>query len=60
MLEENLNTKYMEESKKLYEEFTNSASSKKGNFSIDSDYEKVTELPDLLSVRRTIERTQAY
>lgn len=58
-LEENLNKKYVEESKKLYEKFTNSSSSQKGYLSIDSDYEKVTETPAVLSIRRTIQRTEA-
>lgn len=58
-LEENLNQKYVEESQKLFEEFTNSADSEKGHFSIDSDYEKVTETPTILSIRRTIERIEA-
>lgn len=58
-LEENLNKKYVEESKKLYEEFTNSTSSQKGYLSIDSDYEKVTETPTILSIQRNIQRTEA-
>lgn len=58
-LEDNLNKAYVEESQKLYEEFANSSSSEKGHFAIDSDYEKVTETPTLLSIQRTIERTEA-
>lgn len=57
-LEESLNEKYLEESKKMYEEFAG-ASSKNGHFAIDSDYEVVTETPVLLSVRRSIETIQA-
>lgn len=58
-LEENLNKEYVEESKKLYKEFTDSVSSQKGYLSIDSNYEKVTETPTILSIRRTTQRTQA-
>lgn len=59
VLEDNLNKKYVEESQELYEEFMNSASSGKGDFSIDSDFKKVTETSTILSIRRTIQRTQA-
>ncbi len=58
-LESNLNKNYIEESKKLYEEFTHSSASKKEHFSIDSNYEKVTDTPAILSIRRTTQRTQA-
>lgn len=55
-LEQNLNKKYVEESKHLYKEFNKE---RKGHFSIYSDYKIVTETPELLSVRRDIEKTQA-
>ncbi|MGC8229918.1 DUF3298 domain-containing protein [Pseudobacillus badius] len=58
-LEDNLNQKYVEESQKLYEEFAKSAAAENGHFSMNSEYEKVTESPEILSVRRTIQRTQA-
>lgn len=58
-LEENINNKYIEESQKLYEEFSNSVSSENGYFSIDSGYEKVTDTPTILSIRQTVQRTQA-
>lgn len=57
-LEQDLNQKYVKESKELYKEFSN-ASSKKDHFSIDSDYKKVTETPTILSIQRTIERINA-
>nr|WP_295975539.1 DUF3298 and DUF4163 domain-containing protein [uncultured Bacillus sp.] len=57
-LEENLNNKYVEESQQLYKEFVHS-SSEKGHFAIDSDYKKVTETPAILSIQRTIQRTEA-
>lgn len=57
MLEGNLNEKYLEESKKLYEEFN--AANKNGHLAIDSDFETVTDNPVLLSVRRRIETIQA-
>lgn len=56
-LEVSLNEKYLEESKKMYEEFTDA--SENGHFAIDSDYKVVTETNDLLSVRRSIVTTQA-
>lgn len=56
-LEDSLNEEYLEESKKLYEEFN--AANKNGHLAIDSSFEVVTETPDLLSIRRNIEITQA-
>ncbi|KAB2329953.1 DUF3298 and DUF4163 domain-containing protein [Cytobacillus depressus] len=56
-LEGSLNEKYLEESKKLYEEFT--AANKNGHLAIDSDFEVVTDTPHLLSIRRSIETIQA-
>lgn len=56
-LEDSLNKKYIEESKKMYKEFT--AASEKGHFAIDSDYEVVTKTPVILSVRRSVQKTQA-
>lgn len=61
-LEKNINKKYVNESKKLYEEFTRSVPTKKGekgHLSIYSDYKVVTETPIILSVRRVIEKIQA-
>ncbi|GIN86385.1 anti-sigma-V factor RsiV [Heyndrickxia sporothermodurans] len=58
-LEKNINGKYVDESRKLFKEYKKSVSSKKGHFSIYSDYDVVTETPVILSVRRDIERTQA-
>lgn len=50
----------MKESQQLYKEFIQSTSkNKKGHLSIYSDYETVTDTPDLLSIRRNIETTQA-
>ncbi|MGM0862012.1 MAG: DUF3298 domain-containing protein [Bacillota bacterium] len=59
-LEENINKKYVKESKELYQEFANSASkNKQGHLDIYSNYETVTDTPDLLSVRRDIQKTEA-
>ncbi|MED1018383.1 anti-sigma-V factor rsiV [Bacillus atrophaeus] len=59
-LEENINKKYVKESKELYQEFTKSASkNKQGHLDIYSNYETVTDTPDLLSVRRDIQKTEA-
>jgi hypothetical protein len=56
-LEGSLNEEYLEESKKLYEEFT--AANKDGHLAIESDYEVITETPVLLSIQRSIQTTQA-
>ncbi|MFD2442484.1 DUF3298 domain-containing protein [Bacillus sp. CGMCC 1.16607] len=56
-LEDSINKKYLEESKKLYEEFI--AANKNGRLAIDSDFETVTNTPVLLSIRRSIETIQA-
>ncbi|MGE8205538.1 DUF3298 domain-containing protein [Heyndrickxia sp. NPDC080065] len=56
-LEENINKKYLDESKNLYKEFTKKG--KKGHFSIYSDYDVVAETPVILAVRRDIEKIQA-
>lgn len=59
-LENSINEKYLKESQQLYKEFIQSTSkNKKGHLSIYSDYETVTDTPDLLSIRRNIETTQA-
>lgn len=59
-LENSINQKYLKESQQLYKEFIQSTSqNKKGHLSIYSDYETVTDTPDLLSIRRNIETTQA-
>lgn len=59
-LENSINQKYLKESQQLYKEFIQSTSkNKKGHLSIYSDYETVTDTPDLLSIRRNIEKTQA-
>lgn len=58
-LENSINEKYLKESQQLYKEFIQSTSkNKKGHLSIYSDYETVTDTPDLL-FRRNIEKTQA-
>lgn len=57
VLEDSLNEQYLEESKKLYEEFN--ATNKNSHLSINSDFEVVTDTPVLLSVRRSIETIQA-
>lgn len=56
-LESNLNEKYLEESKKLFEEFN--AVGKDGHLAIESDFETVTDTSILLSIRRSIQTTQA-
>lgn len=59
-LENSINQKYLKESQQLYKAFIQSTSqNKKGHLSIYSDYETVTDTPDLLSIRRNIETTQA-
>ncbi|MCU9613033.1 DUF3298 and DUF4163 domain-containing protein [Caldibacillus lycopersici] len=56
VLEDSLNEKYIEESKKLYEEFE--AAGENDRLAIEGDYEVVTETPILLSIRQTIQKTQ--
>lgn len=62
-LEDNLNTKYVEESKQLYQEFEKLMASLKegqnGNTSIISDYQVLTNNKIILSIRRTTEISQA-
>lgn len=58
-LEGNLNQTYIEESQKLFEEFTSSLTNGEEHFAIDSDYKKVTETSSILSIQRTIQRTEA-
>ncbi|MED2942467.1 anti-sigma-V factor RsiV [Bacillus swezeyi] len=59
-LEDGINEKYVRESRQLYQEFMKATSkNKKSHLSIYSDYETVTDTPDLISIRRNIEKTQA-
>lgn len=56
-LENSINDKYLEESKKLYKEFT--AANEKDHLAIYSDFEIITDTPELLSIGQSIEITQA-
>ncbi|QII47765.1 DUF3298 and DUF4163 domain-containing protein [Bacillus paralicheniformis] len=59
-LENGINEKYVKESHQLYREFMKETSrNKKGHLSIYSDYETVTDTKDLISIRRSVERTEA-
>lgn len=61
-LENSLNSKYVAESKKLYEKFASSDAAKaddKGYYSVDSTYQVMTNTDTILSVQRTIQETQA-
>ena len=62
-LENNLNSKYIEESKELYKQFEESMAALKagqnGNTAIYSDYEVLTNNERILSIRRYIEQIQA-
>lgn len=62
-LENSLNTKYMEESKQLYQEFEESMAALKegqnGNVAVYSGYEVLTDNDRILSIRRYIENIQA-
>lgn len=56
-LENSINENYLEESKKLYKEFTEA--NKNDHLAIYSDYKIITETPELLTINRSIEITQA-
>lgn len=56
-LENSVNEKYLEESKKLYKEFA--AADKNEHLAINSDFEIITDTPELLSISRSTEITQA-
>lgn len=62
-LENSLNTKYMEESKQLYQEFEESMAALKegqnGYLAVYSGYEVLTDNDRILSIRRYIENIQA-
>lgn len=59
-LEKNINKKYVKESQQLYREFMETTSKhKKGHLSIYSDFKTVTDTPELISIRRETEKTQA-
>ncbi|MDQ0272780.1 DUF3298 and DUF4163 domain-containing protein [Cytobacillus purgationiresistens] len=54
-LEDNLNQSYIDQSQKLYEEFTNS----EGHLAIESDYKVMIETPELLSIQLSTFKAQA-
>ncbi|PJN90476.1 anti-sigma-V factor rsiV [Bacillus sp. mrc49] len=62
-LEQSLNDKYLSESKELYKEFTDSMSKlkegEKGNLSVESGYEILTDNETILSVQRYTDTTAA-
>ncbi|MCC9022066.1 anti-sigma-V factor rsiV [Bacillus nakamurai] len=57
-LENSINQKYLKESKQLYQEFMKATSKKnkeKWHLNVYSNYETVTDTPDLISIRRDIQ-----
>lgn len=62
-LQNTLNEKYLEENKKLYEEFMAQISELKemgeGHLAVDSGYEVITDNDTIFSIKRYIEQTQA-
>ncbi|WP_234031506.1 DUF3298 and DUF4163 domain-containing protein [Lentibacillus cibarius] len=61
--ENSLNQKYIQESKQLYDEFKNEVGNLKkngeGHYNVDASYDVITDNEKILSIKRTVQKTQA-